>query len=368
MNILITGATGFIGGATAAALIAEGLTGNLRFLIRGDTEAAGLSRLRESLLRFEVSPDQLDQFTPQQVIPGDLGDVDSFSGDARLDSATHVLNCAAVASFGNNPKIWPINVEGTVAFARRMSRAPSLKRFLHLGTAMACGPGLASPIKESWTFPRADAHLVPYTFSKAEAERQMREDIPGLPLVVARPSIVVGHSRLGCAPSTSIFWVFRMAQDLGRFMFNGDESIDVVPVDYCGSALKLLLLRENLNSDLYHVSAGVASGKSFRDIDVAMAQARGIAPVGAAYQRITEEDLPSLAPDFQARLGVRNRRLVLTAMKLYGGFSSLNYLFDNTRLMDEGLPPPPPLTDYVGRCIETTEDVPLLEQMLDDFK
>lgn len=368
VNILITGATGFIGGATTAALMSDGLTSNLRFLIRADNEVCGLARLKESLLRFEVPLMLLDQLTPQQVIPGDLGEVEGFSGDARLDSTTQVLNCAGVTSFGNNPKIWPINVKGTVEFARRMSNTPGLRRFLHVGTAMACGPWLTSPIRESWSFPPANAHLVPYTYSKAEAEQQMREEIPGLPLVVARPSIVVGHSRLGCAPSTSIFWAFRMAQDLGRFRFLGDESIDVIPVDYCASALKLLLLRENLSADLYHVSAGVMSGSSFRDIDIAMAQARRIEPVGHAYRRIAVEELPLLPPELLARMGVRSRRLIVTAAKIYEGFAALNYLFDNSRLMSEGMPPPPRFTDYVSRCIETTENVPLLKQMLDDFK
>jgi hypothetical protein len=32
------------------------------------------------------------------------------------------------------------------------------------------------------------------------------------PLIVARPSIVVGHTRLGCRPSASIFWYYRSSR------------------------------------------------------------------------------------------------------------------------------------------------------------
>ncbi len=368
MKILITGATGFLGGATTAALAEDGLASKLQFLIRAKSQAEALVRLKESLARFELSPALMDEFTAGQVILGDLGDVDAFAENPLLDATTHVLNCAAVASFGDHPGIWPINVVGTVAFARRMAKAPKLQRFLHVGTAMACGAGKVSPIHESWDFASADKHLVLYTASKAEAERQMHEEIPGLPLVVARPSIVVGHSRLGCGPSTSIFWVFRMVQDLACFMFALDDGIDVIPVDYCARALKFLLLRESLSTNLYHISAGVTSNASFRHLDIAMAKARGISPVGESYRQIKDSDIPSLIPEFQKRLGIRNRRLLSQATKLYGGFSSLSYLFDNSQLMNEGMPPPPRFTDYVGLCIQSTEGMPLLEQMMDDFK
>ncbi|ROL65699.1 hypothetical protein BLX41_25465 [Pseudomonas protegens] len=121
-----------------------------------------------------------------------------------------VINCAAGASFSKNPNIWPVNVEGTYAFAQVLSHSSRLKRFLHVGTAMSCGPQRESPISESWEFPEAAQQLVDYTASKAEIERRMHENLPGLPLVVARPSLVVGHRNLGRQAPGSIFWVFRM--------------------------------------------------------------------------------------------------------------------------------------------------------------
>lgn len=368
MKILITGATGFLGGATAAELIRDGLGPKLQLLARADTPEAGLARVKDSLHRFELTEGQLDALVPGQVIPGDFSDVGAFANHPLLDETTHVVNCAAVASFSDHPDIWPVNVTGTFEFAKRMSRAPRLQRFLHVGTAMACGPKKTSPIQESWTLPALEEHLVRYTASKAEIERMMHEQLPALPLVVARPSIVVGHTRLGCAPSSSIFWVFRMVHDLGCFLFSVDDQIDVIPVDYCATALKFLLLREHLAHDLYHVSAGSRSGESFRQIDQELARARGIAPVGDSYRQITEAEIPSLLPRFQEKLGIRNRRLLSLATKLYGNFSSLSYIFDNTRLIEEGMPPPPRFTSYIAECVRSTEGKSLLEQMYDDFK
>lgn len=363
---LITGGTGFIGGACAIEAMEAGKTRSLLFLVRAATPEEGLQRIVDNLRRFESATAPLDQLSTDQIVLGDLADVAAFADDARLDRVTHVLNCAAVASFGNHPGIWPVNVVGTVAFARRMSKAPRLKRFVHIGTAMACGAGQQSPVQESWVMPEGEEHLVPYTRSKAEAERQMKA-IPGLPLVVARPSIVVGHTRLGCKPSSSIFWVFRMAQDLGRFMCDLDETIDVIPVDYCAQALMHLTYKEHIASDLYHISAGLGSSR-YRDIEQAMADARHIESSFGHWQQITERDIPSLVPDFKARLGISNRRLVTKAVKLYGGFSKLNYQFDNQRLIAEGVTPPPSFPSYVEHCITSTEGLPLLEQMMSDFK
>lgn len=343
------------------------MTRDLLFLVRAKTAEEGLSRVIQSLSRFDLPQALLQQLAPAQVILGDLGDVAAFAEDPRLNRVTHVLNCAAVASFGEHPGIWPVNVIGTVAFARRMSQAPLLTRFVHLGTAMACGPGKTSPVQECWQLhDDVEQHLVLYTASKAEAERQMHA-IEGLPLVVARPSIVIGHSELGCKPSTSIFWVFRMVQDLGQSLCHLDESVDVIPVDYCARALMLLLFKQHISSDLYHISAGAGSA-TFRDIERAMADARGIPSLGPTYRQITEKDIAAMVPQFKARLGISNRRLVVKAMKLYGGFGMLNYQFDNRRLMDEGLEPPPSFPSYIKHCIKSTEGLPLLEQMMDDFK
>lgn len=39
--------------------------------------------------------------------------------------------------------------------------------------------------------------------------------------------------------------------------------------------------------------------------------------------------------------------------------------FANERLVAEGMPPPPPFTDYLPRCIESSRQS-VLEQMRDD--
>ncbi|MBI2769304.1 MAG: SDR family oxidoreductase [Burkholderiales bacterium] len=367
MRILLTGATGFVGGAAAADLAARGLLGQTVFLVRAADAEQGAARVRATLERFGTPAALAQSVTAAQVVCGDLTGVGEFASSPLLEGLTHVLHCAALATFSSNPRIWASNVDGTLALARAVLARSKLQRWLQVGTAMCCGPGMASPVNESWEAgAAAEAHLVPYTRSKVAVELALRE-LPGLPLVVARPSIVVGHSVLGCDPSPSIFWVFRMAFALERFTCAPDERIDIIPADWCASALVSLCLKPALAHDLYHVSAGMGANR-FSEIDTAYAAAAGTAPVASRYQQVPVDQLRELVPLFQQRLGRVNRLLILRALMLYGAFAELNYVFANQRLLAEGIPPAPALTGYIGECVRTSEHVPMTEQMAHDFK
>lgn len=368
-RILVTGATGFLGGAVTLRLLELGHVEGLSFLVRASTPAEGLERLLQNLRVHDIDERLAALLKPEQILCGDL--LDTHWIDAAkplLQTLDEVINCAAVASFSRNPKIWPVNVEGTFALAEACAQSRRLKRFLHVSTAMACGPQRQSPVAETWDFPEPDQQLVDYTASKAAIELKLRNELPLLPLVVARPSIVVGHRRSGCKASGSIFWVFRMGFALERFTCGLDEQIDVIPVDYCAEALVELALKPKLNYSLYHISAGNAGACTFGEIDEAYAGAMGDAPVGERYRQVDSADLKELAADFNERIGPANPRLVLRALKLYGGFADLNYLFDNQRLLDEGIAAPPRFTDYLDVCVHSSRDISIPAQMQWDFK
>src|SRR5205823_1748546 len=108
------------------------------------------------------------------------------------------------------------NILCTLALAHRVRRTGRLVRFLYVGTAYICGGRPPSVVHED-AYPRPDVgHLAEYTSSKAECEMLLERTAPELPLVVARPSVVVGHTRLGCEPSASVFWYYRTLHLLRR--------------------------------------------------------------------------------------------------------------------------------------------------------
>lgn len=367
-TIFVTGVTGFLGGAVLEKILNGMQYKKLLLLVRADNPEHGLQRVQENMRNFNISEETLQRLTIEHILPGDLADPESFISDSRLDQVTHVLNCAAVASFGNNPLIWKVNVEGTLTLAKRMEKVPGLQRFLHVGTAMSCSPEPDSLVVESTGHGEKTEHMVEYTYSKSTIERLMSVQCPDLPLLIARPSIVVGHTHLGCQPSSSIFWVFRMGLMLQKFMCSLEDRIDVIPVDYCAEALLRLLESSLDRGEIVHISAGEDNSVRFAEIDNAMALALGQAPVGEKYVQANYEMLVGMRFKLKDIFGPCNERLMLKAIRLYGGFAMLNVCFSNDKLLSIGMPKPPRFTDYLFRCVQTTQGLSIPQQMMVDFK
>lgn len=365
--MLVTGATGFLGGAVAAHLFKSPGWEHSLFLVRGNSVEAARGRLIYRLRGFGVAESLLQQLGREQILLGDLNGTAEWSTDPRLRFVTHVIHCAAMASFGYSEGIRATNVDGTIALAKAMQACARLERFVYVGTAMACGVDAQTPVLEGYVPEGVPVDIVEYTISKREAEATLRQSFSQLPLVVARPSIVVGHTHLGCAPSSSIFWVFRLALGLGVFPCEFDTRIDVVPVDYVADALLMLAYKPALSYDQYHITSGEATACSFREIDAAMAAALR-QPCRTDYQMLPYEEIALLQRDFANRIGPCNRRIILRAIKTYGAFSALGLLFDNRRLMSEGVSPPPRFDSYAGMCALTSAGQTISEQMLADFK
>ena len=134
--LLITGVTGFLGGAVLEKILTSDQSVELLLLARAGDPQSGLERVLDNMRKFNVPEDKLASLKVDNILIGDLSQPDAFLNDPRLDRVTHVVNCAAVASFGNNPLIWKVNVEGTLALARRMEQVTGLQRLLQVCTAM----------------------------------------------------------------------------------------------------------------------------------------------------------------------------------------------------------------------------------------
>ena len=366
-RIFLTGATGFVGGAIAAALADTENFKEMLFLVRAKSAAEGAQRVRQSLARFSPPGVPPPLVLERQVIVADLNDAEAFS-DPRLDAVSHVIHSAAVTSFADRPDIWTVNVDATMRLAERFSEVAGLRRFVYVGTAMACGVARGAIVTETLRLPLEHAHLVPYTASKARAENQLRERFPELPLVSVRPSIVVGHSSLGCKPSASIFWLLKVVSQLTRFVCPPSAYLDIVPVDYCASTIVALTLKPTLAFPVYHISAGAGGSTMVGELLQALQGMEGGAQ-DRPYERVTEAALKQMAQSFGATArGTVNTRMLHKALTLYGRFSRLNYIFDQRRILSEGLSPAPSFLDYLGRCHRSVQALPLKEQMACDFK
>lgn len=307
---------------------------------------------------------------PQQVLCASIEQPTTLTTDPRVGSLRKVIHCAALTSFGASRRAFAVNATGTLHFVEQLRALTDIERFVHVSTAMICGEQPAAVVEED-DFPRLGVrHLVSYTASKAEAELQLRTRFADFPWVVARPSIIVGHSELGCQPSGSIFWAFRIADALGglplaQAMDIDTARIDVIPVDYAAHALLLLLSEPHLAQRTYHISAGAESSCRWPQIAAAFARAHGTSQ--RSYRGIELAEVAAHRRQFEQLFGSCNQAFVMRAMRLYGAFAALNCVFANQRLRSQGCAPAPRFCDYLGECVRTSQHLGIAEQMLADF-
>jgi nucleoside-diphosphate-sugar epimerase len=364
---LVTGGTGLIGSAVVLRSLRADDGNHWTLLVRANNETHARARL---VARWErsVGLDEAIAFADRcEIVCGDLVDIES-NGDKRLDDVTHVLHLAADTSFRSRESNWRINHDGTLALAARVSRNVGLRRFLHVGTAMICGRDGAGRLVDEAAFPHPDAqHIAEYTRSKSVTELALAERFPDLPVIVARPSIVVGDTILGCEPTSSIFWSTRLGDRLGLVSCGMDGSIDIVPFDWTAEALLFLLDKPELRHRRYHLSAGRERRSSWTDIAAAFGKAEGRAP--HQYESFEVGHGPLLRERFFRHFD-RKDPLAVTmciAQKKYYEFCALDVTFDNTRLIDEGFHLPPRFADYIGVCMSRPGDASILDMFRDDL-
>jgi len=364
-TVLLTGATGFLGGATLAQLLQSYPDCRVALLVRGATAAAAAARVRDSVARF-VELDRIELgMRSCELIWGDLTDPQTLTSPC-LNEVTHVLHLASNTSFRSVRGVRHTNILGARSLAHRMRQVPGLQRFLHVGTAYICGEDSERIVRED-DYPRYGVrHIVEYTSSKAECEMLLDRTAPELPLIVARPSVVMGHARLGCLPSASIFWFYRTADLLRRLTCSLDAFDDSVPVDYVAKALLHLMFKPQLRYRCYHISAGEGSSVTWREIASAFSQCYGERPDNP-YQIVDFATIESERNRLRPLLGPGDEEHMLMALRIYYRFMDGNAeIFDNSRLLEEGMPLPPKSTSYLPLCAAKPPDRTVYEQMLDD--
>ncbi len=183
--ILITGARGFLGRNLLHAAAKE--LSRTSFILLARSEKAA-EDLRGKLTWLE--PERL------RIVQGDItkpGIGLSDSDTSLLASANEVWHLAASTSFDDREgdSIYQGNVLGTTYTIDVARAMPKLERFVYSSTAYVAGnnPG---PISED-EMPARMTFRNTYESTKWEAENAVRQS--GLPFVIFRPSIIMGHSR-----------------------------------------------------------------------------------------------------------------------------------------------------------------------------
>ncbi|MBP7960328.1 MAG: NAD-dependent epimerase/dehydratase family protein [Caldilineaceae bacterium] len=169
MTVLVTGASGFLGGALARELVHRGE--EVRILARSTSKLDHLADLSLT------------------VIQGGLGDKAALA--KAVAGATHVYHCAGLsADWGSWDDFFATNVTGTQNLLHAAHAAGSVQRFLHISTTDVYGyPKVAC----DESHPITDVGL-PYNKSKGMGEQAVWDfgAETGLPFTVIRPVTIYG--------------------------------------------------------------------------------------------------------------------------------------------------------------------------------
>ena len=189
--ILITGATGFLGGILAGELIKSGRRTILLVRPKGNDTA---QQRVENLLRFlNIKAKYEPVVIPAQIDRPGLG----LSQEHRriLQNVPEVLHCAADTSFAERKKeqVETTNLQG---LQNVFDIVPNCERFFHMSSAYSAGTqeGL---IKEEIQYPPGFHN--PYEQSKNEAEKLITDLCweKRTNLTIFRPSITYGDAATG---------------------------------------------------------------------------------------------------------------------------------------------------------------------------
>ena len=180
-SVLVTGASGFLGGALALHLAAMGV--RVRALVRRPEKAAFL-------------PGSVE------IVTGDL--LDPAALRAAAQGCDIIFHCAAALG-GDLTMQRRINVDGTLLLAENAAQV-GVRRLIHVSTLSVYGVMYEGVIDEETPFaPGSD----PYGITKAEAEASLRSraGAHGLDYTIIRPGMIYG-ARAGLWTGT----LFRLAR------------------------------------------------------------------------------------------------------------------------------------------------------------
>jgi myxalamid-type nonribosomal peptide synthetase MxaA len=256
-DILLTGATGFLGAFLLDALLTR-TEATVHCLVRAADEAAARQRLQEVLTGFGLwRPERQDRI---RAVPGDLAaprlgltEEAHAALAARVDAVYH--SGAAVNLVLPYAELRGATVEGTrevLRFATATGRAA----VHHVSTVgVFAGPAEhGGPLGERDQAGPPELLRQGYTQSKWVAEQVIalaRE--AGVPVTVHRPARIAGDSHTGACQSDDFLWrVVKGCVQAGAVPRGITAEADLVPVDYVAHAVVAVAQRPQALGSVHH--------------------------------------------------------------------------------------------------------------------
>jgi len=255
-QILLTGATGFVGSHILSTLI-DRIDAHVHCLVRAADAAAGLARLQSSLARFGLATDRLAarvSVETGQIDAPRLGLADK-RWRALADRVDGIVHGAAKLHFlSSYVALRPHNVDATRQILQLTSESGA--RLLHLSTINAamttvdCG---RTRVLESDPPPPISAIGGAYNRTKWVGERLVEMGAAsGVQAAILRLGWVIGDARRGAIAEDQVQHRAAAAAVRAGVALLPAGAMDLVPVEYVAACVVALLVAPEC-SGIYHL-------------------------------------------------------------------------------------------------------------------
>jgi len=261
-RILLTGATGFLGGYLATELLARG-GATVTCLVRADSDADAAVRLHAALSAHGQTAAAASVGVRLEVLAGRLDAPDLGLGENRFGALAETTdailhNAAQVDFLAPYSVLRHTNVLGTRHVLRLAAKGGGVPVHYVSSVAVFDTQEYAGEIcvLEEEIPEHADGFVHAYAQTKWVAERNLRAArARGLPVTVYRPSNITGDSRTGHWPPGDMFTrMLRLSMLMGAVP-DLDLAVDLTPVDFVAAAIACLVTDGQATGATLHLAA-----------------------------------------------------------------------------------------------------------------
>jgi nucleoside-diphosphate-sugar epimerase len=312
-RVLLSGATGLIGGELMLLLAAKGIHSTA--VVRAADADKARARLLERLQKSVFWKPELAEFVSAEA--GDTEAPDFGLKASVLQSADVILHSAASTSFKPDAGVYPVNIKAAGNFAGILKSLKPSQRGFFVGTA-AVTMEPRGVITEDMPFA---GYANDYIRSKRDAETLLRAS--GAPFVSLRPGIVLSRGIDDAKLTRNMLWAIPVMAELRDVPLDPLARLDVSPVDFVAGAFAEMLLKNDLAHDCYHVSTGEASLTLQALADALTPSMPGIKQQGMR------------GPDYVPVPSFARQRWMFAALQPYLPFLTADAVFSHARLRAE---------------------------------